>query len=373
MPWQSELRRSISTIEQLQQCVALSSQEERRLRELIKRHPMRITRYYASLIDWNDPNDPIRRMAVPSLEELDPTGSYDPSDEKANTKMPGLQHKYPPTALVLATNRCAMYCRHCFRKRLVGLTDEEVLHRFSEAVRYITQHQEINNVLISGGDPLILSTRVLGHFLDKLSKVPHLRFIRIGSRVPVTFPERILGDAALQTMLRQYSRRDKRVYITTHFNHPREITEQAIDVVAALYEAGVIVNNQAVLLNGVNDDPQTMVELQNRLAGIGANPYYVFQCRPVKRVKHGFQVPLARGHAILEEAKRYCNGYSKRFRYIMSDRSGKIEIIAVAENEIYMKYHEAKHPRNNGRFFKRPLTPTAGWLDDLPQPVGAMC
>jgi len=161
MPEHKELENSISTIKQLKEYVDLPPDEEKQLEQVVQVHPMRVSLYYLSLIDWNDPHDPIRKMAVPSIEELNPEGVYDTSGEAENTKMRGLQHKYSETALILATNRCATYCRHCFRKRLVGSSSEEIIRRFDEAAEYIAKHEEINNVLISGGDPLVLKTEIL--------------------------------------------------------------------------------------------------------------------------------------------------------------------------------------------------------------------
>lgn len=243
---------------------------------------MRISPYYLSLIDWNDPDDPIRKMAVPSDEEMNLEGFYDTSGEAENTKMHGLQHKYSETALILATNRCAMYCRHCFRKRLVGLPSEEILRHFEEAAEYISEHEEINNVLISGGDPLVLKNEIIERFLEKLEKIDHISFIRIGSRVPVTLPTR-LSDPKLQAIFRKYSRSDKRLHVVTQFNHPREITSQSIRAVNNLLKAGVLISNQTVLLRGVNDSPHTLASLMNKLVSIGVTPYYVFQCRPDRK------------------------------------------------------------------------------------------
>jgi KamA family protein len=161
-----------------------------KLEQVAKIHPMRISPYYLSLIDWSDPEDPIRKMAVPSEGEMNLEGLCDTSGEAENTRMRGLQHKYSETALILATNRCAMYCRHCFRKRLVGLQTEEILRHFEEAVQYTREHEEINNVLVSGGDPLVLGNEIIEEFLKSLGRIDHLNFIRIGSRVPVTLPSR---------------------------------------------------------------------------------------------------------------------------------------------------------------------------------------
>jgi lysine 2,3-aminomutase len=367
LTWETELKGSISTVEQLRRYVDLGPREEKQLRHIIGLHPMRIPRYYAGLIDWDDPADPLRRIAVPDAAELDLAGSYDTSGEQQSTKLPGLQHKYAQTALVLATNRCALYCRHCFRKRLVGLPSEEVLKRFSDAARYIEKHKEIRNVLLSGGDPLVLPTRLINRFLERLSKVSHLNYVRIGTRVPVTFPGRILSDADLLSVLRRHSRKFERLYLVTQFEHPREITVNSTEAADRLIRAGVVLINQAILLKGVNDNPTVLAELHSKLVKVGIGPYYLFQCRPVKRVKRRFQVPLKQGYKIVESAKAMLDGPSKRFRYVMSHRSGKIEILGVAGDEIYLKYHQARDPNNLGRFFKRRLVPDAGWLDDLPR------
>ncbi|VUT25842.1 MAG: L-lysine 2,3-aminomutase [Candidatus Methanolliviera sp. GoM_oil] len=365
LTWEDELEEAVCTIEQLKQYIELIPKEEEQLQKVIKRHPMRVTRYYISLIDWSNPNDPIRRMAIPSEGELDLSGSYDTSGELENTKLIGLQHKYSQTALVLTTNKCASYCRYCFRKRLVGLPNKEVVENFGTAVGYIREHSEINNVLISGGDPFILPTEIIKEFLEMLSDIPHLFFIRFGTKVPVIFPERISEDEELLTLLKKYSLKDRRIYVVTQFNHPTEITNRSIESVDRLISSNVIINNQSVLLKGVNDNPDILAELQNKLVSIGVNPYYIFQCRPVKRAKKRFQVPLYSGNEIIEDAKKKINGHSKRFRYIMSHQTGKIEILGIMDDYIYLKYHQAKDHGNIGKIFKRKINKRAGWLDDL--------
>ena len=355
---------SISTLKQLKSYLKLSSTEEKHLAQVIRNHPMRISPHYRSLIDWNDPYDPIRKMAVPSPDELNLEGCYDTSGESENTKMPGIQHKYSETALILATNQCATYCRHCFRKRLVGLPTRETLKRFEDAAEYIKKHSEINNVLISGGDPLILPNRVIERFLRVLSRIPHLNFIRFGSRAPVTMPSRF-QDRKLLNIFKEHSKTDKRLYVITQFNHPREINSYSVTAVNNLLKAGVVMNNQTVLLKQVNDDPSTLADLMNKLTSIGVTPYYVFQCRPLERVKHHFQVPICEGVRIIEEAKANCNGLSKRFKYIMSHKTGKIEMLGIMDDEIYFKYHEAKDKKNLGVMFKRQVDERAGWLDDF--------
>ncbi len=363
--WQKRLKESICTVEQLREYIELTPKEEKQIEKIIQRHPMQITPYYMSLVNRYDPDDPIRKIAIPSREELDIEGSYDTSDEKGSTKMPGLQHKYPSTALILATNRCAVYCRHCFRKRLIGLPSKEILNRFKDAVKYIEKHKEINNVLITGGDPLVLPTKLIRKFLERITTVTHLDFIRFGTKVPVTFPGRILEDNELLTLFKKYSLKDRRIYIVTQFDHPKEITKKSTDAVSKLIEANTTLINQTVLLKGVNDNPNDLAELQSKLCSIGINPYYVFQCRPVKRVKHKYQVPLVKGFEIVEKAKRTLSGPSKRFRYIMAHQTGKIEIIGVMEDYMYFKYHHAKSLKNRGRFFRKRLDKNAGWLDEL--------
>lgn len=369
MTEQENIDNSICSIEDLENYTDLSSEEKAKLKQVVQIHPMRVSPYYLSLINWNDPSDPIRKIAIPSVEELDLEGIYDTSGEAENTKMPGLQHKYSETALILATNRCATYCRHCFRKRLVGLPTEEIIKRFEDAANYIANHEEINNVLISGGDPLVLSNHVIETFLETLSKIDHLSFIRFGSRTPVTLPSR-LSDPELLALFKNYSQIDRRLYVVTQFNHPLEVTPQSISAVNNLIKVGVLLSNQTVLLKGVNDDPKTLATLMNRLVSIGVTPYYVFQCRPVKRVKTHFQVPIYEGIKIVEKAKANCNGHSKRFKYVMSHKTGKIEILGIMNDEIYFKYHEAKNRKNLGVMFKRQVDEKAGWLDDFDTNAG---
>ena len=363
--WKRELRQTIRTVEHLDRHLKLTSVEKRQISDVIERHPMRITHHYLSLIDKNDPQDPIRKMIVPSAEEFNLLGQYDTSGELSNTKMPGLQHKYAQTALILATNRCATYCRYCFRKRLIGLETDEILRRFNDAVKYIEGHEEITNVLISGGDPMILSTEILERFLERLSAVDHLNFIRIGTKIIATLPDRILHDRRLLALLKYYSLRKKRIMVVTHINHPREVSPKAVAAVNALERASVTVSNQTVLLKGVNDQPQTLATIQRELLKVGIQPYYVFQCRPVKRVKHNFQLSLNRGLEVVEKAKKMLDGPSKRFRYVMSHKTGKIEILGVLNGHMYFKYHQAKDPADLGKFFRCRLVNKAGWLDEL--------
>jgi len=355
----------ITCVDDLGEVMDLSEPEEEFLSQLSKIHPIHVPEYYLSLIDEEDSDDPIRKMAIPTNGELIAEGSYDTSGELSNTVLPGLQHKYSQTAVIIATAECAMYCRHCFRKRLVGLPSQEVLRDIDAAVNYISDHKEINNVLVTGGDPFTLETSQIEDILEALAEIPHLDFVRFGTRIPVTFPHRILEDNELLRVLGEHSKKSRRLFVVTQYNHPREVTGESIDSIDRLLSSGVTVNNQTVLLKGVNDSPDILASLQNKLVSIGVNPYYVYQCRPVMRVKKNFQVSLYHGCRIVENAKKLLNGHSKRFRYIMAHSTGKIEILGILNDRFLFKYHQAKLPSDEGRIFTRPLDKEATWLDDL--------
>lgn len=341
--------------------VNYSEEEKQRLREVIKRHPMRIPEYYYDLIDFSKTDDPIRMLAIPSVLEADLLGEEDTSGEASNTKMPGLQHKYKQTALVLCTNNCFMYCRHCFRKRMVGYTSEEILERKNEAVDYIRNHLEINNVLITGGDAFTMSNDLVEGYLKDLCELEHLDFIRFGTRSIVVKPDRIYDDLELLKILNKYTKK-KEIIIVTHFNHAKEITEEARKAIRALKNQGLVIRNQAVLLKGVNDNEEKLANLFNGLANAGIQPYYLFQCRPVKGGVH-FQVPLSRGIDLVDKTRERLNGISKAFRYIMSHKRGKIEIFGKTEDKIIFKFHQNKFLEDANKIFIKTVDEDALWLD----------
>ncbi|HOP09079.1 MAG TPA: KamA family radical SAM protein, partial [Candidatus Methanofastidiosa archaeon] len=338
-----ELENNVRTIDELEEHLVLGEEESENLREITRLHPMSITRYYLSLIDPNDINDPIRKMSVPTEGEFSQGGMYDTSGEKDNTVAVGLQHKYKQTALVLLTHRCSVYCRFCFRKRLVGRSESEIISNINAARDYIEQHEEITNVLLSGGDPLVLENHIIEHFLKTFIEIDHINFIRVGTRVPVVMPHRIYGDRELLDIFDRYSTPEKRINIVSHFNHPKEINKYSALAIDKLMDCGMPIQNQTVLLGGVNDNPNVMAELMRNLVRVGVNPYYIFQCRPVRRALH-FQVPISRGLDVVEDSKRQLCGIAKRFKYVMSHIMGKIEIVAKDENYLYFKQHQAKDP-----------------------------
>lgn len=370
--WQEELKQNITTVHDLENYLPLSHDERKDLQEVADRHPMNIPRYYLNLIDPNDPDDPIRKLAVPETDELILAGDMgettgDPYGDDKHDKGNGILHKYPYTALVVATEYCSMYCRHCFRKRMVGLPNDQTVKSFQQAARYIAEHTEIKNVVMSGGDPLLLPTEALRKMLDALRGIEHLNYVRIGSRAPVVFPMRLF-DNELIDLLADFNR-DKPLYVPTHFNHPNEITEEATEAVKRLRSAGVTVNNQAVLLRGVNDSVETLTELMDGLIQIGVNPYYLYQCMPVERVRHHFQVPLKDGVDLVDDARRKMDGYAKRFKFIIGHDIGKLEICGRIDDKLILKQLHARpgHQEESSRILVRQLTDNGGWLDDLPE------
>lgn len=367
MRWRDSQRENITSVEELGEILPLSQKEYFALKRVHRSYPINITRYYLSLIDPHDEDDPIRKMVIPYIEEVAGRGYIDTSGELDNTKVTGLQHKYRQTALLLLTNYCFANCRFCFRKRFVGVNDDEILRDAKDALRYVGEHPEITNLLLSGGDALSLNNRVISRILSGCDSIPHLKYIRIGTRVPVVFPERVLTDDGLVRILKRHSKTERRIIIQTHFNHPREITEESTRCVDTLLENGMIVHNQMVLLKGVNDDPDVLSSLKRKLMSIGVHPYYLFQCRPVVGTLH-LQVPIVRGYKIVEAAKSSLSGPAKMFKYIMSHRTGKIEILGLDDERIFFKYHQAKNRKKFGRFFSLPRVDYACWLDELIHP-----
>ena len=372
LDWRRELRNNITTVDALRMYLPLTAAEEADLRRVTDIHPMNIPRYYLSLVNPDDPDDPIRRLCVPDAAELVVAGAMgattaDPYGDDKHDKGNGLLHKYSYTALVVTSEYCAMYCRHCFRKRMVGLSNELTVKNFQNAAAYIADHPEITNAILSGGDPFMLPTQVLEKMLAALVDIPHLNHVRIGSRVPVSYPLRLFDDD-LMALLEDFNNR-KTLFVPTHFNHAREITPASREAVRRLRRCGITVNNQAVLLRGVNDSVEALVDLMNGLLRIGVNPYYLYQCMPVARVRHHFQVPLKEGIAVVDRARRYFDGYAKRFKYIIGHDIGKLEICGRIGDKVILKQLHARNGNEEevSRLLVRELTDTGGWLDDLPE------
>lgn len=271
------------------------------LEEVVERYPMRITPYYLRLI--KEVGDPIWRQAVPDSDELrDSACCPDPLEEENQSPVPNLVHRYPDRVLFLVSSTCAMYCRFCTRKRKVGceemaITDDTI----AAGIDYISKHSEIRDVILSGGDPLLLSDDKLDSILSALRSIPHLEIIRIGSRIPVVLPQRITHN--LVRVLRKYHP----VYLNTHFNHPDEITVESAQACARLADAGIPLGNQTVLLRGVNDDPLVMRRLMQKLLSIRVRPYYIYQADMVQGTDH-FRTSVEEGLAVVQGLRGHTSG-----------------------------------------------------------------
>ncbi len=363
--WKELLARSVRNVDGLRKVLPMSEEECQQMAGIIEKYPLCINPYYLGLVNPEDPNDPIRKMCIPDVSEFSEGGQTDTSGEADNTVIQGMQHKYRQTALILSTNQCAMYCRHCFRKRMVGSSSEETAKYIPEMVDYVRNHPEINNVLISGGDAFLNSNATIEEYLQQFCAVDSLGFIRFGTRIPVVLPQRIYEDAALLNLLETYGKK-KQIIIVTQFNHPRELTGEAALGIQALKKVGCVIRNQTVLLKGVNDDSDVLAQLMNDLVSLGIIPYYIFQCRPVMGVKNQFQVPLRRGIGIVEGAKKHMSGQAKSVRYAMSHPTGKIEILAsTGPTTILCKYHQAKYDKDHGRTFFLDADDTLCWPDTV--------
>ncbi|PWR70862.1 lysine 2,3-aminomutase [Methanospirillum stamsii] len=305
--WKWQVGHSITDITTLEQTLGMNLSKSER-EDMIKTcdiFPMSITPYYLSLINTDDPlHDPIFRQAVPSPGELiiENYDLHDPLSEDADSPCPLITHRYPDRVLFLISNTCAMYCRHCTRKRKVGqVLSAPLKEELDEAFSYIETHSEIRDVLLSGGDPLMLSDKELDTILRRLRKIPHVEIIRIGSRVPVVLPFRITDN--LVSILKKYHP----LWLNTHFNHPHEFTTESCEALAKLADAGIPLGNQSVLLAGVNDCPEIMRKLVHELVKNRVRPYYLFQCDLAEGLAH-FRTPVGKGIEIIESLIGHTSG-----------------------------------------------------------------
>ncbi|MGB9589555.1 MAG: KamA family radical SAM protein [candidate division WOR-3 bacterium] len=353
--WQWQLSHAVRKSEDLQKYLVLSPEESAAIKAVEAIYPIMATPYYLSLIDPHDPNDPIRKQVIPSPQELGQHGQEDPLDEEADSPVPGLTHRYPDRVLVVVTNFCPVWCRHCTRKRLWkrhACKRAYTLRNLPDMLDYIRAHSEIRDVILSGGDPLTLPTMTLDRILSQLRSIPHVEIIRIGSRVPVTLPQRLWDDQLLYVL-------DKHgpIWVNTHFNHPKEITPEAARAVDNLLRAGVPVNNQSVLLAGVNDDLRTMRELVTGLLRIKVRPYYLYHCDPVQGAMH-FRTSLEKGLEIMEGLRGAISGLGVP-TYVVDapGGAGKIPVmpnymVSWGEDGVILRNYEGilvkYNPKGNG-------------------------
>jgi lysine 2,3-aminomutase len=305
--WRWQSQNAIRSVRQLRDLLPFQPEELEAIGSLEAEYKLAVPPYYFSLINVEDPNDPIRLQSVTSPLELDNPSGYaldDPLDEDKDMPVPGLTHRYPDRCLLVTTHVCTMYCRFCTRKRAtMARGGWDAISRDDERmIEYIQEHKEIRDVIVSGGDPLTLPTGKLRFFLDSLKRIKHVDVVRIGTRVPVTLPQKLF-DRELINLLASA----EKVWIQTHFNHPREVTPEAARVCNALLKAGMPVNNHTVLLKGVNDDLETMRQLMRALLRIKVRPYYLFHCDPVTGAGH-FRTSVWKGLEIMEGLRGHMSG-----------------------------------------------------------------
>ena len=303
--WKWQVKNRIETLDQLKKYVKLTKEEEEGVKKTLSTLRMAITPYYLSLIDPNDPHDPVRRQCIPTELETHQAAAdlLDPLHEDEDSPTPGLTHRYPDRVLFLITDMCSMYCRHCTRRRFAGQTDNECgPDRIEKALEYIEKTESVRDVLLSGGDALMVSDKKLEYIISRLRQIPHVEIVRLGTRTPVVCPQRITPE--LCDMLKKYHP----IWINTHFNHPNEVTAESKRACEMLANAGVPLGNQSVLLSGVNDCVHVMKNLVHELVKMRVRPYYIYQCDLSMGLEH-FRTPVSKGIEIIEGLRGHTSGF----------------------------------------------------------------
>jgi len=304
--WKWQVSNRLTTIEQLEQVVNLTKQEEEDIRKVMTGFRVGVTPYYASLMDPDDHRCPVRMQAVPVVAETHRSSAdmLDPLHEDEDSPAPGLTHRYPDRVLFLITDQCSMYCRHCTRRRLAGEKDAaRGMDDINACIDYIKKTSVVRDVLLSGGDCLCVSDDVLEYIISELRKIPHVEIVRLGSRTPVVMPQRITDG--LVEILKKYHP----IWLNTHFNHPKEMTPEAMEALRKLSNAGIPLGNQSVLLRGVNDCSHIMRDLVHVLVKNRVRPYYIYQCDLSLGIEH-FRTPVSKGIEIIEALRGHTSGYA---------------------------------------------------------------
>lgn len=340
--WKWQIRNRIDTIDKLKKIINISPEEEVNIDKVLKKFKMGITPYYASHMDKDDPRCPIRMQAVPTIAEthIGSADMLDPLHEDTDSPAPGLTHRYPDRVLFLVTEECSMYCRHCTRRRFTGQTDKNVsTEDIDKCIEYIKNTPQIRDVLLSGGDCLLVSDSKLEEIIKRLREIPHVEIIRLGTRVPVVCPQRITDD--LVNMLKKYHP----IWLNVHFNHPKEFTEESIEALRKLADAGIPLGNQSVLLRGVNDCPHIMRDLVNKLVKNRVRPYYIYQCDLTGGIEH-FRTSVGKGIEIMESLRGHTSGFAvPTFVVDAPGGGGKIPVmpnyvISQSSNKVILRNYE---------------------------------
>lgn len=339
--WRGQVRETIRTVDALKQYLPLSPAEEEGIHRAEAEFSWHITPYYASLFNRNDPADPIRRQAVPDAQELnDPHGLIDPLEEEHHNPAPNVIKVYPDRVAWVVSNTCPVLCRHCLRKRMVGRENFDFTKESRHAAYdYFRRTPEVRDILITGGDPLMLPDDLIEEILATLREIPHIEIVRIGSRTPCTMPQRITDK--LCGILRKYHP----LWFNTQFNHPSELTDEAKAACAKLADAGIPLGNQSVLLRGINDDPQTMKRLVQGLVAMRVRPYYLYQAQLLAGTAH-FRTPIETGLRLLESLRGFTTGFSVP-TYVLDTPYGKVPmspnyIVDRDDDAVYLRNFEGK-------------------------------
>jgi lysine 2,3-aminomutase len=340
--WKWQVKNRIENVDDLKKLIPLSKEEEEGAKNCLKLFRMAITPYYLSLIDPNDPFDPVRAQSIPTAKELlrDEVDLVDPLDEDVDSPIPGLTHRYPDRVLLLVSENCSMYCRHCTRRRFAGHHDlNPSIEHLDQAIEYVSKNPQIRDILLSGGDPFLLADKRIEYILKKLREIPHVEIIRIGTRTPVVMPMRITQE--LVDMIRKYHP----IWLNTHFNHPNEINEDSTRACEMLADAGIPLGNQSVLLAGVNDCIHVMRKLVNELVKIRVRPYYIYQCDLSVGLRH-FRTSIGKGIEIIEGLRGHTSGLCvPTFVVDAPGGGGKIPVmpnylISHGDNRVILRNYE---------------------------------
>jgi lysine 2,3-aminomutase len=356
--WRWQLRHRVTTFEQMKEIIDLTTEEIEGIKHSKGRLALAVTPYFASLMDPVNPNCPIRRQAIPRFEEchLSKNDMVDPCGEDKDSPVPGLVHRYPDRVLLLVTDQCAVYCRYCTRRRLVGSNERSITQgNFEEVLKYLKSHRKVRDVLLSGGDPLLLENERLEEILSRLRALSHIELLRIGTRAPVTLPQRITGG--LVRMLKRYHP----LMISIHFTHPKEITDRVRKACGELADGGFPLGSQTVLLKGINDKPYIMKKLLQELLKIRVRPYYIYQCDLAMGTEH-FRTSVATGIQIIEKLRGHTTGYAVP-TYVVDapGGGGKIPLqpdylVSKGRGKIVLRNYEGKvfeYPEPNIIEFKK--------------------
>lgn len=356
--WRWQLRHRITTLEQMKEIIDLTPEEMEGIKHSKGRLALAVTPYFASLMDPVNPNCPIRKQAIPRFEEchLSKNDMVDPCGEDKDSPVPGLVHRYPDRVLLLVTDQCAVYCRYCTRRRLVGSNERSITQgNFEEVLKYLKSHRKVRDVLLSGGDPLLLENERLEEILSRLRALPHIELLRIGTRAPVTLPQRV--TPGLVRVLKKYHP----LMISIHFTHPKEITEAVKRACSELADGGIPLGSQTVLLKGINDKPYIMKKLVQELLKIRVRPYYIYQCDLATGTEH-FRTSVATGIQIIEKLRGHTTGYAVPTYVIDAPGGGgKIPVdpdyvMSKGKGKVVLRNYEGKvfeYPEPNILEFKK--------------------